>query len=145
MPITLTPNHRALAIGGAAAAILIGTFALGISTGSHAPAPAGQRSAGAQADAAVISSTGSGRITVTGTGTVTGTPNQLLLSIGVQVNAASVGSALQEADQVVTRVTGTLRSRGVAASDIQTSDLSIQPNYRDNRPDVDVGAVSAHQ
>ena len=131
MPITLTPSYRAIAIGGTAAAILIGAFALGLTTGSAAPSPAGQRSAGTQADAAVVSSTGSGRITVTGTGTVNGTPNQLILSMGVQVNAGSVGSALAEADQAVNRVTGALRADGVAAADIQTSGLYIQPNYRD--------------
>jgi uncharacterized protein YggE len=132
MPITLTPTYRAMAIGGTAAAILIGAFALGITTGNSAPSSAGQHPSGTQADAAVFSSAGPGRITVTGTGTVTGTPNQLILSMGVQVNAGSVGSALGQADQVVNRVTATLRARGVTPADIQTSGLYIQPNYRNN-------------
>lgn len=146
MPIMLTPNYRALAIGGTAAAILIGAFALGMTTGSAAPSSAGssagQHSSRAQTDAVVSSSAGSGRITVTGTGTVTGTPNQLILSMGVQVNAGSVGSALAEANQVVNRVTAVLRADGVAAADIQTSGLYIQPNYRNNSQIPDSYGVS---
>jgi uncharacterized protein len=131
---TLTPTYRALAIGGAAAAVLIGAFALGTSRGSAASAASaasvGQRSAGARAGALLTSTAGPARITVTGTGTVSGTPNQLILSMGVQVNAASVGSALQQANQAVRQVTAALRARGVSAADIQTSGLFIQPNYR---------------
>src|SRR5258708_6210393 len=143
MPVTLTARHRALAFGGIAAAILIGAFALGITAGSAAPSSPGQNSSRTQAPA-VVASAGSARITVTGTGTVTGTPNQLTLSMGVQVNAASVESALQEADQAVSRVTAALKARGVAAADIQTSGLSIQPDYRDNSPTPDGYAVSEY-
>ncbi len=132
MSVTLTPRYRAVAIGGIAAAILIGAFAIGLTTGRAAPSPAGQRSTGTQVQAAVITPAGSGRITVTGTGTVTGTPNQLILSMGVQLNAGSVDSALAQANKVVNRVTASLRASGVAARDIQTAGLSIQPNYRDS-------------
>ena len=80
----------------------------------------------------LTSATGASRITVTGTGNVTGTPNQLILSMGVQVNGSSVGSALASANDAVRRVTAALRADGVAAKDIQTSGLSIWPNYPDN-------------
>jgi uncharacterized protein YggE len=144
---TLTPTYRALAVGGAAAAVLIGAFALGTSRGSAASAAqrsasAEQRSAGARAGALLTSAAGPARITVTGTGTVSGTPNQLVLSMGVQVNAASVGTALQQANQAVRHVTAVLRARGVAAADVQTSGLSIQPNYRGSSPTPDGYAVS---
>ncbi|MBO0833112.1 MAG: SIMPL domain-containing protein, partial [Actinobacteria bacterium] len=69
------------------------------------------------------------RITVTGTGTVTGTPNQLVLSMGVQVTGGSVSSALAAANQATSRVTAALKSQGVASADIQTSGLSIYPSY----------------
>jgi uncharacterized protein len=131
MPVSLTSRYRALAFGGFAAAILIGAFALGMTAGSAAPSAAGQNSSGTQGQA-VLTSAGPGRITVTGTGTVNGTPNQLSLSMGVQVNAASVGSALQQANQAVVRVTAALAASGVARTDIQTSGLSIQPNYNNN-------------
>jgi uncharacterized protein YggE len=61
---------------------------------------------------------------------VTGVPNQLILSIGVQVKAASVSTALSDANQAVSRVTGALRDHGVAAADIQTADLYISPDLR---------------
>jgi uncharacterized protein YggE len=123
--VTITPAVRAAAVGTAAAALLIGAFTLGASRGG------GATSAGpARGGAALVAAVRSGRITVTGSGTVTGTPNQLTLSMGVQVNGASVASALQQANQAVRRVTAALRARGVAAADIQTSGLYIQPNYQ---------------
>jgi uncharacterized protein YggE len=147
MPISLTPAQRALALGGTAAVVLIGAFALGLGTGRSAstggqnpaglgspatspdsPGGAGPNITGTQAQ--LTAASGSGRITVTGTGTVTGVPNQLILSIGVQVKAASVSTALSNANQAVSRVTGALRDRGVAAADIQTADLYIQPDLR---------------
>lgn len=143
MPVTLTPRYRALAVGAIAGAILIGAFALGITAGTAAPSAGGQNLPATQ-DRVVVASAGSGRITVTGTGTVNGTPNQLTLSIGVQVTAASVESALAQADQAVSRVTAVLKARGVAARDIQTSGLSIQPDYRNNSPAPDGYDVSEY-
>ena len=124
MPVSITPPVRAVALGAAAAALLIGAFALGTSQGS-APS-AGPRLAGAQLTS---SASATAKITVTGTGTVTGTPNQLTLGMGVQVNGASVDSALQQASQAARQVTAALRHQGVAAADIQTTGLSVQPDY----------------
>jgi uncharacterized protein len=129
MAITLAPAHRALAVGGLAAAALIGAFTLGSSQGSAAPSPSAGRAPAAAQPAVLAAATGTGRITVTGTGNVTGIPNQLVLDMGVQVNGSSVGSALASANDAVNRVTAALRAGGVAAADIQTSGLSIWPNY----------------
>jgi len=130
MDISFSPGHRGLVIGGLAAAAMTGIFTLG-GCGSAAPSsPAGHALAGAR-PASLAAATGSAQITVTGTGTVTGTPNQLVLDMGVQVNGPSVGSALASADDAVSRVTAALRVRGVAAADIQTSGLSIWPSYPD--------------
>jgi uncharacterized protein YggE len=124
MPVIITPAVRAVALGSAAAALLLGAFALGASRGS-APS-GGPRLAGAQLTS---SAAAAAKITVSGTGTVTGTPDQLTLDMGVQVNGASVDSALQQASQAVRQVTAALRDQGVAAADIQTSGLSVQPSY----------------
>jgi uncharacterized protein len=132
MAITFAPAHRALAVGGLAAAALIGAFTLGSSQGSAAPSPSAGRAPAGARPAVLASATGSARITVTGTGTVTGTPDQLVLAMGVQVNGSSVGSALARANDAVNRVTAALRAGGVAAADIQTSGLSIWPNYPAN-------------
>jgi uncharacterized protein len=127
MAVTFTPTMRSVGSGAVAAAVLIGAFALGVSRGnasSGGPGPVGGRS-GIQ----LTSASAGARITVTGTGVVTGTPNQLTLDMGVQVSAASVDSALQQANQAANQVTSALRAQGVAADDIQTSGLYIQPNY----------------
>lgn len=125
-PITL----RSVGTGAAAAAVLIGAFALGVSRGSASsgdPGPAADHT-GVQ----LTSASAGARITVTGNGIVSGTPNQLTLDMGVQVNGASVDSALQQANQAASQVISALRGQGVAASDIQTSGLYIQPNYGSN-------------
>lgn len=126
MAITIKPGYRAPAIGVASAALLVGSFLLGTVQAS----PSGG-AAGATARAATLTpAAGGGKITVTGTGTVTGTPNQLVLSMGVQVNSSSVSSALAQANHATSRVIAALKSGGVAAANIATSGLSIQPNYR---------------
>jgi uncharacterized protein len=132
MAVSFTPAYRALAVGGLAAAALIGAFALGTSRGSAATSPSAARTAAGARPAVLTSATESARISVTGTGNVTGTPNQLVLAMGVQVNGSSVGSALAAANDAVRRVTAALRAGGVAAADIQTSGLSIWPNYPSN-------------
>ncbi len=139
MASTRTPTVRAAAAGTAAAALLIGAFAVGADQGSAAATtPFGPASADTQAAvrtaAQLAASPGSARITVTGNGTVTGTPNQLTLGMGVQVNAGSVAAALQQANAAVRRVTAALRARGVAAGSIQTSGLYIQPSYPSGSP-----------
>jgi uncharacterized protein len=144
MPVTFTPTYRALAVGVGAAAVLMGAFALGSASGHAVPSPRGQRPPGTRTEVALTSSAGSARITVTGTGTVTGTPNQLILSMGVQVSAATVSSALQQSSQAAARVTAALRTAGVASADIQTADLSIEPNYRANSQVPDGYEVSEY-
>jgi uncharacterized protein YggE len=132
MPFTVTTSWRAPAIGAAAAALLIGAFVLGTGPGGTASASATAKAPG----------TAGTRITVTGTGSVSGTPDTLLLSMGVQASAASVGLALGQADSAVTAVTAALRGGGVPAADIQTSGLSIQPNYQANTAQPDGYGVS---
>ncbi|HUA41750.1 MAG TPA: SIMPL domain-containing protein [Streptosporangiaceae bacterium] len=125
MAITTSPRYLAAATGVAAAALLIGAFSFGTRQGSSP-------SSGA-ADAATVSpSQSAGRITVTGTGTVTGVPNQLILSMNVQANGWDVTAALNQANADVRKVTSALRQHGVAAKDIQTSDLNVSPNYNNN-------------
>ena len=120
MPLRLTLTQRALAAGVAAAGLLIGAFAAGGARGDAATLPGSTVAAQAAPGA---------RITVTGTGTVSGTPDQLLLYMGVQTTGSSVSAALQRANRAVGAVTRALARAGVRGSDIQTSGLSIQPDY----------------
>src|SRR5258708_7249734 len=125
MTITLKPPMRAAAIGVGVAVALVGSCLLGTAQSGSAATGA----AGHSAMAVLASSGGTGKITVTGNGTVTGTPNQLVLSMGVQVNASSVSSALNQANQATARVMAALKKDGVSQADIQTAGLSIQPSY----------------
>lgn len=68
-------------------------------------------------------------VTVNGTGTASGTPDELLLSLDVDTQATSVATALDTANQRMNRVRNALHANGVAASDMQTSGLSVQPDY----------------
>jgi len=141
MAVTISRSSlRAIGCGAVTAAVLIGAYALGASRDGAAPGDPGP--AAAQAGVRLTSATPDARITVTGTGLVTGTPNQLTLDLGVQVTGASVDSALRQANQATDQVTAALRANGVAPADIQTSDLSIQPDYAPNSPTPDGYAVS---
>jgi uncharacterized protein len=124
MAVQFSSTQRAVAVGVASAGLLIGAFTLGAGQGSASPATA----SGAALTAATPPATAT-RITVTGTGNVSGVPNQLSLSMGVQTSAGSVATALRQANAAARSVTAVLRRSGVAASDIQTSGLSIYPNY----------------
>ena len=124
MPVRLSSTQRALLTGVTAAGLLIGAFAAGGARGDAATLPG--RTVAAQAAAP------GARITVTGSGAVSGTPDQLLLSMGVQTSDASVSAALQRANHAVRAVTAALARSGVRRSDIQTSGMSIQPQYAGN-------------
>lgn len=127
--VDIKPGYRAAAIGVATAALLIGAFSLGASHPSGSPAQAATVQTAQQPTA---------RITVTGTGTATGTPNQVVVTMGVQVSGGSVSTALDAANQTVSQVTAALHGQGVPDADIQTDGLSIYPNYQNDSP-VPVG------
>jgi uncharacterized protein len=127
MAISTSPRYRAAATGIAAAALLIGAFSIGTHEGGSASPGVPAASA-----ATLTASQAAGRITVTGTGTVTGVPNQIVVSLSVDATGNDVTSALNQANQTVRTVTAVLRERGVAAADIQTSDLNISPNYNNS-------------
>ena len=123
MAVQFSATERAVAVGVVSAGLLIGAFTLGAGQGSAAPA------ASNAALTAAAPTAGSARITVTGTGNVSGVPNQLSLSMGVQTSAGSVATALRQANAAARSITAVLRRSGVATADIQTSGLSIYPNY----------------
>lgn len=119
------PALRPLAIGAAAAVIVVGAYALGNAGRSASAAPPSSPGAGASPTGA----TASNGISVSGVGRVTGTPNLLRLQTSVNVVRPDVNSALQEANTTMANVQAKLRADGVAAKDLQTSGLSVQPHY----------------
>jgi uncharacterized protein len=127
MAVQFSSTQRAVVAGVAAAGLLIGAFSIGASQTSASSTETGGTSL-VSSGAATAASTPA-RITVTGTGNVTGVPNQLILSMGVQTTGASVAGALRQANAAVRAITAVLKRSGVTAPNIQTSGLSIYPNY----------------
>jgi uncharacterized protein len=72
---------------------------------------------------------GSPGITVTGTAQVAGKPDTLRLDLSVQTRGDTVAKALDAANSLTGRVQSSLTKHGVAAKDIQTSNLQVQPDY----------------
>src|SRR4051794_17484068 len=71
-------------------------------------------------------------ITVTGHGTVQVVPDVADLSLGVQSTAESGAEVMKTIAAKSQRLVDTLKSAGIDAKDIQTSNLSLYPNYSRN-------------
>jgi hypothetical protein len=68
-------------------------------------------------------------ISVAGTGKVEGTPDTATVTIGVETRDPSAQSAMAKNNVEATALIAALKAKGVAAKDIQTSNLSVQPNW----------------
>ncbi len=128
---------RSGVVGVVAAAVVVGAYAWGHGSASAAaPASALPRTPAAQSGSSALlaasttdsSAVGSG-ISVSGVGTVTGTPNLLRLQTSIDVTRPDVKTALQTANATMAAVQQALKADGVAAADLQTSGLYVQPNY----------------
>jgi uncharacterized protein YggE len=100
--------------------VLLAAYALGgAGHGGATPAAAATPSADATSPG----------IAVTGVGEVSGTPDVLRLDMGTEIRAASVEAALQKASAAMRDVLRALRDGGVAAKDVRTAGLSVNPDY----------------
>jgi uncharacterized protein YggE len=68
-------------------------------------------------------------IVVDGTGRTSGTPDVLRVTLGVNVHRSDVSSAMQAANTRQAKVRSSLRKHGVAEKDLQTSDVSVYPDF----------------
>ncbi|MGL4320257.1 MAG: SIMPL domain-containing protein [Paracoccaceae bacterium] len=68
-------------------------------------------------------------ITVTGEGVVATAPDQATISLGVTTNADTAVAALAANSEAMAKVTEQLKAAGVAPADLQTSNLSLNPNW----------------
>ncbi|MDQ1496143.1 MAG: uncharacterized protein QOG69_2626 [Actinomycetota bacterium] len=127
--MSFSPALRSLVVGVVAAMIVVAAYAWG--HGGRAAAAAAPTTVNAVASPAPGPGAGSGGngISVGGTGRVTGKPNLLRLQTSVDVTKPTVNAAMQEANTVMANVQKTLKQDGVADADLQTSGLSVQPNY----------------
>lgn len=71
-------------------------------------------------------------ITVTGEGRVDQAPDMATLSLGVTTEGATAAEALSANSAEIARVLERLSAAGVEARDVQTSGLSVNPNWQHN-------------
>ncbi|HEY1632417.1 MAG TPA: SIMPL domain-containing protein [Rhizomicrobium sp.] len=71
-------------------------------------------------------------ITVTGQGLAKATPDEAMLSAGVQTNARTAATALADNARAMNAVMATLKNAGIPERDIQTSGFSVAPQYSQN-------------
>jgi uncharacterized protein len=135
MTVTVKPGRLAIVIAvalGVVVAYLIGSSR----TAGAVAAPTQTTGLSSLSGVPTVSTaTGSGStpgITVSGTGTVSGTPDTLVISLSVTANGSTVSSAFSSANGAMAAVQRTLRGKGVAAADMQTSNVSVEQRY-DNR------------
>jgi uncharacterized protein YggE len=69
-------------------------------------------------------------LSVSAEGKVEGAPDLGTISLGVMTEAPTAAAALQENANRMTALTRALRSAGLAERDIQTSNLSVNPQYQ---------------
>ena len=127
--------RRPLMIVLAGAALTLSACAA--STGTASTTGTADVAGGGQAattDAGAVGDAAHG-ITVTGEGRVSGTPDTLTATVGVEVTRSTVQQALDETNTAAGKVIDAVKQAGVAAEDIQTRNVSIQPRYEQPGPD----------
>ncbi len=134
-------SRRTITTIGAAAVLALTLVAFhesgtGANDGASSRRPTPLIAAPAAANSAVRTVTGSG------TGRVQGRPDTLTINIGVESHARSAGEALSRNNDNANKVIGVLKDAGVDAKDIQTSQLSIQPNFDNNNQQLNGYSVS---
>jgi uncharacterized protein len=78
---------------------------------------------------------------VSAEGKVQGRPDMATVNLGVQTEAPTAQAAVQANAQRMTALLAALRRAGVAERDIQTSNVSVNPQqqYRENQPPLTTG------
>ncbi len=70
-----------------------------------------------------------GQIRVTGVGEVYAAPDMATVSLGVVIEAETASGALRQNSDAVAQLIAALKEEGIAARDLQTSGISVQPVY----------------
>ncbi len=73
-------------------------------------------------------------ISVSGEGDATVAPDMAILSFSVVKQAETAAAALSENSKAMTEVQAALKSAGIADRDLQTSNFSVQPVYKQFEP-----------
>jgi uncharacterized protein YggE len=118
--------------------VLLGALMLGAAS---LPAAAGAQQAG-------ITQTIAGtRLDISATGEVTRVPDLAIISAGVVTRSSSASGAIQQAATRMARVRDALKAAGIADRDIQTSNISLNPEYTyvNNQPPKLNGYTASNQ
>lgn len=73
-----------------------------------------------------------GTITVTGEGHAEAAPDLATISLGVTTQGVTAGEAMSANSAALTAVVARLKAAGIADRDVQTSNLSLNPNWQQN-------------
>ena len=87
------------------------------------------------------------RLDVSATGEVSRVPDIAIISAGVMTRSASATGAISENAARMERVRAALKRAGIADRDIQTSNISLNPEYRyqENQPPQLTGYTASNQ
>jgi uncharacterized protein len=87
------------------------------------------------------------RLDISATGEVTRVPDIAIISAGVVSRSATATGALQDAANRMQRVLAALKRAGVEDRDVQTSNISLNPEYRyvENQPPQLTGYTASNQ
>lgn len=87
------------------------------------------------------------RLDLSVTGEVSRVPDIAIISAGVVTRAATATAALEQNAQRMERVRAALKRAGIADRDVQTSNISLNPEYRyrDNLPPQLAGYTASNQ
>jgi uncharacterized protein YggE len=101
----------------------------------------------AQQTPSITQSIAGSRLDISATGEVTRVPDIAVISAGVVTRSATATGALQDAADRVQRVLAALKRAGVEDRDIQTSNVSLNPEYRyvENQPPQLTGYTASNQ
>lgn len=102
--------------------------------------------AAAQGAPAIIQPISGTRLDVSATGEVRRVPDIAVISAGVVTRSASATDALAQNAARMERVSAALKRAGIADRDIQTSSISLNPEYRyvENQPPQLVGYTASN-
>jgi uncharacterized protein YggE len=115
---------RSLALGAAAAVTVVSAYTLG---GSHGDGTTTAALSPVSANEGTPRD--SGTIALRGTGESTGVPDQLTFRLAVRGKAGDVTTALGDASRHMRRVLSALEDADVRRRDVQTTGVSVRPDY----------------
>ncbi|MEA3058004.1 MAG: uncharacterized protein QOF34_819 [Sphingomonadales bacterium] len=103
--------------------------------------------ANAQQTPSITQAIAGSRLDVTATGEVTRVPDVAIISAGVVTRSATASGAIGDAADRVQRVLAALKRAGVDERDVQTSTISLNPEYRyvENQPPQLTGYTASNQ